>query len=115
ANVGLAATALLARRYGGDRLAAIVPCADHAATRLGAGDWRRWPAPECDAWQRWAPVVLALSRIERWSAAERRAAAHVIRLKGSRRESDFVRAFDAHAKLRSAIVRLVRKGDPDRK
>jgi hypothetical protein len=42
----------------------------------------------------------------RWSPAERRALVRVVRAKGGRRESDFVRAFDAHAKLRHALLAL---------
>ena len=54
---------------------------------------------------------MILPGIERWSAAERRAAAAVIRAKGGRRESDFVLAFDQHRKLRRAIVALAEAGD----
>jgi hypothetical protein len=114
ANVGLAATALLARRFGSDRMDALDACAREAGARLGLRAWRAWPEDERAAWIRWAPVVLALPGLERWSGAERRALAHVIRLKGSRRESDFVRAFDAHTRLRRSLERLAREADPDR-
>ena len=114
ANVGLAVTALLARRFGSDREAALAACARVAGARLGSGAWRRWRADERAAWVRWAPVVLALPGLERWSAAERRSLVELIRLKGSRRESDFVRAFDAHPRLRRALARLAREADPDR-
>ena len=62
------------------------------------------------AWDRWAPVVAVLPGVARWSAAERRALAAVIRAKGGRSESEFVRAFDAHGKLGQAIARLARSG-----
>jgi len=114
ANVGLAVTALLARRFGSDRAGALDACAREAGTRLGSGAWRRWNGDERAAWVRWAPVVLALPGLERWSAAERDGLVRVIRLKGSRRESDFVRAFDAHPRLRRALARLARGADPDR-
>ncbi|MFI5372542.1 MAG: hypothetical protein ACHQ52_13370 [Candidatus Eisenbacteria bacterium] len=114
ANVGLAVTTLLARRFGSDRAAALATCAREAGARLGTRAWRDWGEDERTAWERWAPVVLVLPGLERWSTAERRAAAEVIRLKGSRRESDFVLAFDAHRKLRGALARLTREADPDR-
>jgi hypothetical protein len=114
ANVGLAAMAWLARRFGSDRAAALATCAHEAGARLGLRAWRSWPDEARAAWVCWAPVVLALPGLERWSTSERRAFAQVIRLKGGRRESDFVRAFDAHLKLRDALARLARDADPDR-
>jgi hypothetical protein len=114
ANVGLAAMAWLARHFGSDRGEALEACAREAGRRLRFRTWRSWPDDERAAWVRWAPVVLALPGLERWSAGERAALARVIRLKGGRRESDFVRAFDAHAKLRLALARLARAADPDR-
>ena len=53
-----------------------------------------------------APLVLLLPGLGRWSAAERRALAAVIRAKGGRRESEFVRRFDAHSKLRYALAEV---------
>jgi hypothetical protein len=114
ANVGLAAMGWLARRFGSDRAAALETCAHEAGARFGLRAWRSWSGEARAAWVRWAPVVLALPGLERWSASERRALAQVIRLKGGRRESDFVRAFDAHPKLRHALARLARDADPDR-
>jgi hypothetical protein len=62
-----------------------------------------WSAAERLAWRRWAPLVCVLPGVSNWSAADRAALAAVIRAKGGRRESDFVRAFDAHAPLRAAV------------
>ena len=55
------------------------------------------------AWRRWSPFMLALPGLSRWSAAERRALARVVRAKGGRRESDFARLFDAHPRLTTAL------------
>jgi hypothetical protein len=49
--------------------------------------------------------------VERWSAAEKRAAVAALRAKGGRHESDFVRLFDAHSRLRRGILRLARALD----
>jgi hypothetical protein len=105
ANVGLAVTDLLARHDGGDadRGAA---CVREAAALLGAGPARGWSASERLAFERWAPLVLLLPGVARWSPAERRALVAVIRAKGGRREVDFVRRYDAHAKLRAAVAAL---------
>jgi hypothetical protein len=69
---------------------------------------RGWSRPEREAWSRWAPIVAALPGLPRWSPAERRALVRVVRAKGGRRESDFVRAFDAHATLRRGLLRLAK-------
>jgi hypothetical protein len=105
-NVGLAAMRRLARDFGADRPHARHACALEAAARIGLRSWTSWPAPERAAWERWAPVVLELRGIARWNTAERRALVQVIRAKGGRRESEFVRRFDRHDKLRRAIQAL---------
>jgi len=105
-RIGLAATRWLSRHYGGDRRAALNSCADEAAALLGVRGWRGWPAGERYGFQSWSPLLLALPGVARWSAAERRAAAVVMRAKGSRRESDFVGLLDRHRRLRAALARL---------
>lgn len=100
-GVGLAVADLVARRFGADRERAARVLAREATARLGLdGTWvRALDRNERTAWTRWAPLVAVLPHVERWSAAERRALAEVAQAKGSRRESDFVLAFDAHPRL----------------
>jgi len=111
AEVGLAVTDLLARRFGPDRAAASRACLAEARALLGLGGragsaaLRPWTLGERQALQRWAPLVLLLG-VERWTAADRRALVAVIRAKGSLRESDFVTLFDRHRRLRAAITRM---------
>jgi hypothetical protein len=112
ANAGLAVSRFLAQRFPTDRTGALAACAAEAAARLGVHSFYRWSAGERLAWERWAPLVLALPGIGSWSPAERRALAAVVRAKGGRRESEFVRRFDAHAKLRSAIVEVITNAAP---
>ena len=102
-NIALAATRYLAGRFGGARERGNRVCAAEAASRLGVRSRRGFSTGERDAWTRWAPLVLVLPGVERWSAAERRELVRVIRAKGGRRESEFVRRFDAHRRLRDAI------------
>lgn len=94
----------LARRSGADREAALVSCVDEAARRLRTRSFAGWTAGERLWWSRFAPIVAALPGLDRWSVAEKRALAAVIRAKGGRRESDFVRLFDAHPKLARAVI-----------
>lgn len=108
AKAGFAVTDFLARRFGGSGDRGAAACAREAAALLGAGPGRGWSREERQAFERWAPLALLLPGVKRWSAAERVALANVMRAKGGRRESDFVRAFDAHARLRVAVAALAR-------
>ena len=107
AEVGLAVTDLLARRFGPDRAAAARACLAEAraALSLRGAALAGWTPDERQALARWAPLVLLVGAA-RWPAADRRALVAVIRAKGSLRESDFVALFDRHRRLRAAIRRL---------
>ena len=107
-QVGMAIVAGLSRRFGSDRARGERILAGEAEDRLGIGPLRGLTAGQRLAWRRWAPLVAVLPGLDRWSPAEKRALAQVILAKGGRRESDFVRLFDAHGKLRAALGRLAR-------
>lgn len=110
ANVGLAVADSLARRDVEDRGARA--CTVEAERLLGGGPARGWTVGERLAFERWAPLALLLPGVRRWSGPEKRALVAVMRAKGGRRESDFVAAFDTHARLRLALVRLARSVRP---
>jgi hypothetical protein len=105
-NVGLHVTRYVAERFGSDRERAASVCSAEAAALLGVRTMRSFAAGERLAWERWAPLVMVLPGARGWSAAEKRALVAVIRAKGGRRETGFVRLFDAHPKLRRAVRRL---------
>ncbi len=104
-NVGLRVTDAVAARFGSDRERAEGVLAEEAARLLGARP-KSWAPPERLAFRRWAPLVSILPGLSGWTPAEKRALAGVIKAKGGRRESDFVRLFDGHRRLRKAIVAL---------
>ena len=109
ADVGLRASRYLARRFGGDREEGARICAREAAVRVGLRRGLGGLTPdERHAWKRWAPLVMMIPGVERWSPAARRGLVTVVRAKGGRRESDYVHLFDAHRPLRRAILRLAR-------
>jgi hypothetical protein len=108
-DVGLAITKYLAHRFGADRERGNAVCAAEVGKLLGARDRGGWTAGERLAFERWSPLVACLGGVERWSKAERRALLAVMRAKGGQRESEFVRRFDAHSKLRAALRKLVAK------
>jgi len=105
-NVGLKVSEYLAGRFGSDREEAARVCSREAMALLGMRSLRGLSAGERQAWERWAPLVRILPGVSRWSSSDRRALVEVIRSKGGRRESDFALRFDAHRKLRQAILRL---------
>jgi hypothetical protein len=107
-NVGLAVTDAVANRFGSDRERAEAVLVLEARDLLGVRTLSGWSEGERLAFRRWAPLVAILPGLERWTAAERRGLAAVIRAKGGRRESDFVHLFDAHRKLRRAVARLAK-------
>jgi hypothetical protein len=105
-KVGLALSDALARRWGSDRETAERESEREAARLLGLRTTRGWSRGERLAWRRWAPLVAILPGLARWTPAQRAALVAVVRAKGGRRESDFVRRFDAHRPLRRALLRL---------
>jgi hypothetical protein len=114
-NVGLHVSAYIAQRFGSDRERARRTCALEAARLLGLRSLSNLTRGERLAWVRWAPLVMLLPGAGGWSAPARRALIDVVKAKGGRRESDFVRAFDAHRDLRAAVVRLLRQPWPARR
>jgi hypothetical protein len=111
-NVGLWIVHTLARRFGSDRERGVEVCAREAARLLGLRSLSALSAGERLAWDRWAPLVLALPGVARWSQGAKSRLARVVRAKGGRRESDFVQLFDAHAELRAAVLALSREPPP---
>lgn len=110
-NIGLRVTRRLAEYCGGRREAGLRRLAREAARRLGFGGLGRLAPAERLAFERWAPLIDLIPDVERWSTADRRAAVAALRAKGGRHESDFVRLFDAHSRLRRGILRLARAVD----
>jgi hypothetical protein len=100
---------LFNERFGGDRARGAFECAREAKTLLGLEERRTWSRGQTLWWHGWAPLVVALPGIARWSAEERRSLAELILAKGGRRESDFVWRFDAHARLRTALRALAER------
>jgi len=75
-----------------------------AAARLGVRSMTAWAAGERLWLRRWEKLVDALPGLDRWPREERVALRQVVRAKGGRRESDYVRLFDAHPRLADAIL-----------
>ncbi len=106
-TIGLRVSTLLAQRFGSDRVAAVTACEREATALLGVRP-RGWNSSERLWLRRWAPLVLALPGVSRWSVADRRELARVIRLKGGRCESEYTRVARRHRRLWPALRELAR-------
>jgi len=104
AEVGLRIGDALAARAGGERERALTQCSRDLMQLTGVRSLRGFSAGERLAWERWSPLVaFALPGVSRWSPADRRALARVIRAKGGGDESEFIARFAAHPKLERAL------------
>jgi hypothetical protein len=105
-NIGLAVSRYLGERFGADRERGMEVCAKEAASLLGVRSTGGSTAGERMALKRWSPMILALPGVERWAREDKLALAKVARSKGGRRETDYMRLFNAHKKLRRALLKL---------
>jgi len=105
-NIGLHISAWLSRNWGGAREKGLRDASREAARLLGVRSRRGFSAGERLAWSRWAPLVMVLPGVSRWSPAHRRQLARVIRAKGGCRENDYAALVLAHRPLRRALLRL---------
>jgi hypothetical protein len=101
-------TRLLARRYGAARERGIADSSRETAALCGIRSFAEWSPDELQAWERWSPLLLAVPGFATWSVSERRAAGEIARSKGGTREADYHRKLNAHAKLRHALLRMLR-------
>jgi hypothetical protein len=107
-NLGFRISRYLAKRFGADRERGIKTCSQEVAEILELRSLRNLSPGERIAWDRWSPIVQIIPGVDKWSTKERGELARVIRAKGGRQESEFVKLFDGHKKLRRAVVKLTR-------
>lgn len=93
----------MALAEGGGGREAEQACEQLAFKLIGLESLDGFTAAEQLAWQRWAPIVASTPGLSRWSAAERRALADIVRAKGARHETAFVEQFARHPKLARAL------------
>jgi hypothetical protein len=98
AKIGLAVADRLAAR--GDR----EDVQQRAMRALGLRSLAGWTRNERLAWERWSPLILTLSGVSRWSAANRRALAAIVRAKGGASERDFLARFNRHPLLGRVLL-----------
>ena len=108
-RVGEAVTAAVATRFGSDRRRAVRVLTAEARALLDLRSLDGWDRSQRLILQRWAPLICVLPGVSRWKAGDRRALADIVRAKGGRRESDYVRRFDSHRPLRRAVFALTQR------
>jgi len=105
ANAGHAATRVLAR-YGGPGPAALRRIDRDAAEMLGIRSTKAWSPEDRRGFSMWAPILLAMKEVRRWSPKAKRELADVFRAKGAVCEVAFVRLAAKHRPFRRALQRL---------
>jgi hypothetical protein len=104
-SVGRGTSAYLAQHYGFKREAGLRDCVRKANRLLGVHRNHKFSHDEARMWESWAPLILQLTGIKSWSTKDKRELVRVVRAKGGRRESDFVRLFQKHKRLQRSILR----------
>jgi len=105
ADLSLAVSAWIAKRFHGSRGKAVAAATRIATQALGGGETSAWPDPERAAFQSYCLILCRIPDLARWPAADRARAIAVARAKGG---SEF-RYYDLlrrHARLQAALREL---------
>jgi hypothetical protein len=105
ADLSLAVSAWIAKRFHGNRGKAVAAATRIATQALGGGETSAWPDPERAAFQSYCLILCRIPDLARWPAADRARAIAVARAKGG---SEF-RYYDLlrrHARLQAALREL---------
>ena len=108
-RIGLAVQRRMRQRFGGDPLRARRDAARRVARALGI----RPKAGDAVAQETFEDVALVLALVPdlgRWSAAEKEAAARIVRAKSGAEEIPYLRLSQKHERLRRAVIRLGSSG-----
>ena len=98
---------LIAREFGGDRLAAVRESTARVRRALGVASWTAWPTAERRAFAQMSPVAGLITDLEKWTAAERRHLLRVLRAKGSGSERAYANLLDSHRRFQQSLEALV--------
>jgi hypothetical protein len=106
AELSLKATKLIAERFDGHRRTALKSCSREAARILGCGRWTAWAPFEKEWFRRLSPLVVQIPGLKDWKKDEKRALMTILRAKGAKGETEYVRGVLKHKKLKRALLRL---------
>ncbi len=94
----------VSQRFGSQREAGVRRCSQELADNLGVDSVSSWSASEQLMWHRLSPFIAAMGGVATWSKADHDALVDVIRAKGGVHEAEYAHLFDAHKRLRRAVV-----------
>jgi len=103
AELGERVSRALAAR-GAERATALDACVEEALARSGRRSLAGFSPAQRQAWRRWAPLIVSLPGLARWSSAEKRALVDVVRAKAGTSELEYIRRFNAHPRLARSLL-----------
>jgi hypothetical protein len=104
-NVGLAVQRRMASHFDGDAKRMRRACVDHVARALNISV-ESWRDAERQAFEEFAFVLALVPDLARWTIAEKRSLARIIRAKAGADESRYVRLLQRHTRLRDEIIKI---------
>ena len=104
-NIGFAVERQMAAKFKGDPDAMRRKTSDWLARELQV-DVERWNELERAAFADFAAILALAPEIKRWSPAEKRGVAEIIRAKVGASEVEYLRLMQGHTKLKETMVRL---------
>lgn len=104
-NLGLAVQRRMASRFDGDARRMRRACSASVARALGVRV-ESWKEAEMRVFEEFACVLALIPDLSRWTVAEKRDAARIIRAKAGADESRYVRLLQGHARLRDEIIKI---------
>ncbi len=104
-GLGLAVNRRMKRERSGDAGALRKAAAARVSRALGV-DLADWPAERRRISMGLVLVLDAIAGLPRWTAAEKQAAAAILRAKSGREEDRYLKLLQRHARLRQAMIRM---------
>lgn len=106
AAIAALVTRRIAETFDGDRRAAVRADSSRVARVLGASARRHWLPEERRAFERFAMVAALIPDLDRWPEGDRRRLLAIMRARGGPSEHRYLRALDAHRRLRAGLEAL---------
>ena len=107
-RLGTAVNRRMARQFGGDA-EAMRDASVARISRVLRLDLERWPAERRRVSMGLVLLLDQIRELPRWSTAEKKAAAAILRAKSAREEDRYLRRMQRHTRMREAVIRLGRE------
>lgn len=104
-NLGMAVERRAAKRFGGDPVGNLEASRDAVARALEVNP-ANWKEPERSAFDNLAQVLALIPELARWTDAEKKAVARIIRAKTGADEARYLKLLQRHTRLRDAIRKI---------